>query len=173
MRHELEPAAERRENGEHADRDEHRPRPLAEAPVLVEVLLHERARLAREDEEPEAERVEAGERARRRCRTAQKTQPYHSPCWPSAPAEAMIGSFEKKPLNGGTPTSASEPARKHHFVNGMSLPSPRMLRMSCSPASAWIDEARPSGRARLEEGVRDAGGTSPFAYAPTPTPMNM
>src|SRR5579862_5517713 len=43
---------------------------------------------------------------------SQKTQPYQVP---SAPAEAMIGSFEKKPLNGGIPTSASAPARKHHF----------------------------------------------------------
>ena len=54
----------------------------------------------------------------------------------------MIGSFEKKPANGGTPTSASAPARKHHFVNGISRPSPRSFRMSCSFASAWI--ARPA-----------------------------
>ena len=50
----------------------------------------------------------------------------------------MIGSFEKKPANGGMPTSASAPARKHHFVNGITLPRPPILRMSCSPASAWI-----------------------------------
>ena len=54
----------------------------------------------------------------------------------------MIGSFEKKPANGGIPTSASAPARKHHFVNGITCPRPRMLRMSCSPESAWI--ARPA-----------------------------
>ena len=54
----------------------------------------------------------------------------------------MIGSFEKKPANGGMPTSASAPARKHHFVNGITFPSPRIFRMSCSFASAWI--ARPA-----------------------------
>ena len=61
VRRPLQPAGEGREHREHADRHEHRPRPLAEAALLVVVLEDERARLAGEDEEPEPERVEAGE----------------------------------------------------------------------------------------------------------------
>ena len=66
----------------------------------------------------------------------------------------MIESFEKKPANGGMPTSASEPIRKTIFVCGISLPMPASLRMSCSPVSAWI--AMPGGEEeqRLEERVR-------------------
>ncbi len=36
------------------------------------------------------------------------------------------------------PTSASEPIRKTIFVYGSRRPAPASLRMSCSPASAWI-----------------------------------
>ena len=56
----------------------------------------------------------------------------------------MIGSFEKKPANGGIPTSASEPIRNTIFVNGISFPTPASLRMSCSPVTAWI--AMPAAR---------------------------
>jgi hypothetical protein len=100
---------------------------------------------------------------------AQKIQPYQVP---SAAVDAMIESFEKKPLKGGIPTSASAPARKHHFVNGISRPSPRICRMSCSPASAWI--ARP---AVMKSSALKKAWVSrwniPFAYAPTPAPRNM
>ena len=84
----------------------------------------------------------------------------------------MIESFEKKPANGGTPTSASEPARKSHFVCGISFPIPASLRMSCSPASAWI--ARPA--ARKSSALKNAcvsRWNMPLEYAPSPAPTNM
>ena len=56
----LHPTADYREDGEHRDRRGHRPRPLAvRRPVVV--LAHERRRLAQEDDEEEAEGVEAGQ----------------------------------------------------------------------------------------------------------------
>ena len=73
---------------------------------------------------------------------AQKIQPYQ----PEFIVAAMIESFEKKPANGKMPTSASDAIRNIHFVRGMSAPIPRMLRMSCSPASAWMITPAP-GRA--------------------------
>jgi hypothetical protein len=56
----------------------------------------------------------------------------------------MIGSFEKKPANGGIPTSASEPIRNVIRVLGIRPPTPPIRRMSCSPASAWM--TRPAAR---------------------------
>ena len=50
----------------------------------------------------------------------------------------MIESFEKKPANGGMPTSASEPIRKAVRVCGSTFPSPPIRRMSCSPERAWM-----------------------------------
>jgi hypothetical protein len=56
----------------------------------------------------------------------------------------MIESFEKKPANGGIPTSASEPIRNTVRVCGIERPIPPILRMSCSPVSEWI--SRPAER---------------------------
>ena len=98
----------------------------------------------------------------------QKIQPSQ----PSAIAAAMIESFEKKPANGGMPTSASEPIRNAHFVRGINLPIPPILRMSCSPASAWMT----SPAAMKSSALKNAcviRWNSPFAYAPSPTPRNM
>ena len=36
------------------------------------------------------------------------------------------------------PASEREPTRKATYVNGISRRSPPILRMSCSPASAWM-----------------------------------
>ncbi len=91
---------------------------------------------------------------------------------PSAAADATIESFEKKPLKGGIPTSASAPARKHHFVNGISFPTPRSLRMSCSFATAWITSPAVMNRSALKNACVSRWNI-PLAYAPTPAPRNM
>ena len=84
----------------------------------------------------------------------------------------MIESLEKKPLNGGRPTSASEPARNAQRVHGISCPMPPILRMSCSPESAWITMPAAMKSSALKKAcvIR---WNMPFAYAPSPAPRNM
>ena len=84
----------------------------------------------------------------------------------------MIESFEKKPENGGIPTSASEPIRKTFRVWGSAFPSPPILRMSCSPVSAWmmIPAARKSSALKKACVIR---WNIAAEYAPTPAPTNM
>ncbi len=53
-------------------------------------------------------------------------------------AAPRICSLEKKPTNGITPTSDSEPMRNDHDVRGSCLSKPPYLRMSCSSFIAWI-----------------------------------
>src|SRR5437764_259023 len=83
------------------------------------------------------------------------------PYQPRSRPAARIESFEKKPANGGMPTSASEPIRKTTLVNVISFPIPASLRMSCSPTSEWIgsqaerDDVR--DRAAGRRGGEDAG----------------
>ena len=67
----------------------------------------------------------------------------------------MIGSLEKKPENGGMPTSASPPTRKATYVFGISLPRPPILRMSCSSIERVDDDAGGEEQERLEERVRE------------------
>ena len=84
----------------------------------------------------------------------------------------MIGSLEKKPENGGMPTRASDPTRKTILVNGISLPMPASLRMSCSPTIAWI--ARPA--AMKSSALKNAcviRWNIAFAYEPRPAATNM
>jgi hypothetical protein len=87
VRRPLEPAGKGREHREDPDRHEHGERALAEASVLVVVLSDEPARLAREDEEPEPEGVDAGEE-----RAGDPAQP-EDPAVPGTERgrEAMIG----------------------------------------------------------------------------------
>jgi len=94
--------------------------------------------------------------------------PYQCAC----SVAAMIASFEKKPANGGTPTSASDPARKAHLVHRIRCPMPRMLRMSCSPESAWM--TMPAAmKSRALKNACVIRWNIPFAYVPIPAPRNM
>ena len=95
-----------------------------------------------------------------------------TPYQPACSAAAMIESFEKKPPNGGMPTSASAPARNAHRVHGMSFPMPPILRMSCSSASAWMTRPAAMKRSALKNACVIRWNI-PFAYAPMPAPRNM
>ena len=50
----------------------------------------------------------------------------------------MIPSFDQKPESGGIPASASAPTRNAACVYGITLRSPPIFRMSCSPARWWM-----------------------------------
>ncbi len=151
---ELDPAADHREHGKNADRDEHRRRPLL--PVMrVVMFAHERAfGFAREDEEVQAERVEAGEE-----RAGERDDPEDD----AVPVGVERGGddrrpalSEKKPANGGTPTSARLPARNAHFVHGMSArrcPLCHLPDVLLAPERV-DDESGGHEEQRLEERVR-------------------
>ncbi len=99
---------------------------------------------------------------------SQKTTPYQWSCR----SAARIGSLEKKPENAGMPTSARAPSRNAHFVSGITFPTPRSFRMSCSSAIAWMTRPAVMNSSALKKAcvIR---WNMPFAYAPTPTAMNM
>ncbi len=98
--------------------------------------------------------------------TVQPVQP------PLARPASMIGSFEKKPENGGIPASASAPIHISTVVQGSQRDMPPMRRMSCSSESAWITTPAP----RNSRALKNAWVTRwnmPAALAPSPTPQNM
>ena len=70
---------------------------------------------------------------------------------PWSSAAARIESFEKKPANGGIPTSASPPIHIASAVSGISLRRPPILRMSCSPPSAWMTMPAPMNSSALKK----------------------
>ena len=51
--------------------------------------------------------------------------------------------MEKKPASPGIPAMASEATNMVQCVTGILFFSPPILRMSCSPESAWITEPEP------------------------------
>ena len=69
---------------------------------------------------------------------------------PAASDEARIESFAKNPESGGIPASASPPISIAHHVFGISFRRPPILRMSCSPASAWMTMPAPRKRSALK-----------------------
>lgn len=50
----------------------------------------------------------------------------------------MIASFEKNPARKGIPVSARLPMMRQEVVNGISLCSPPIFRMSCSSFRLWM-----------------------------------
>ena len=84
----------------------------------------------------------------------------------------MIESFEKNPAKGGMPMSASDPIRKAIFVTGSSRPTPASLRMSCSPARAWMTTPAARKRSALKNACVIRWNIA-FPYAPRPAPRNM
>ena len=76
--------------------------------------------------------------------------PYQCAC----SVAAMIASFEKKPANGGTPTSASEPARNAHFVHGISRADAAHVADVLFARQRVDDDAGRHEEQRLEERVR-------------------
>ena len=56
----------------------------------------------------------------------------------------------KKPENGGTPAMATQAQTMVQNVIGIFLRRPPMLRMSCSPASAWITLPAPRKSSALK-----------------------
>ena len=68
-----------------------------------------------------------------------------------ANANQRISSFEKKPASGGRPAIAAVATAKVANVTGMRFASPPMLRMSCSPPSAWITLPAPRNRQALKK----------------------
>ena len=105
----LHPAADEGEHREDRDRDGHRPRPLAVPMAAVTrfgAFADERRRLAAEDDEEQPEGVDPGQE---RADAGPTTKSGHAVASPLARAAARIASLEKKPANGGMPTSASEP----------------------------------------------------------------
>ena len=97
-----------------------------------------------------------------------KRTPYQWSCR----SAARIGSFEKKPEKAGMPTSARAPTRNAHFVHGISAPTPRSLRMSCSSAIAWMTSPAVMKSSALKKACVMRWNI-PFEKAPTPTAMNM
>lgn len=53
---------------------------------------------------------------------------------------SIIASFEKNPARKGMPASARLPIMRQDEVNGISLWSPPIFRMSCSSFRLWIIE---------------------------------
>ena len=68
-----------------------------------------------------------------------------------AKANHRISSFEKKPASGGMPAMAAVAMAKVQNVTGMRLRKPPILRMSCSPPSAWITLPAPRNRQALKK----------------------
>ena len=135
----------------------------------VEVLPRARGRLAAEDEEQHPERVEAGQE-----RADDPGDEEHVADQPRPRASsARIGSFEKKPENGGIADERERADQEREYVNGMSWRRPPIFRMSCSPASAWMSDAGREEEQRLEERVRQQVEHRRSQYAPMPTPTNM
>ena len=63
---------------------------------------------------------------------------------------ARISSFDQKPENGGTPAIASQPMIMANDVNGSSLRSPPMIRMSWFSPLPWITEPAPRNSVALK-----------------------
>jgi hypothetical protein len=99
---------------------------------------------------------------------AKSTSPYQ----PRSSAPARIESFEKKPENGISPTSASEPIRNIQRVKGISFPSPPIRRMSCSSWTAWMTEPEPRNSRPLKKPWVIRWKIA-AANAPTPSDANM
>ena len=59
---------------------------------------------------------------------------------PFLSAPPSISSLEKKPASGGTPAIATEPMSIVTYVIGILRARPPILRMSCSPSTAWMTE---------------------------------
>lgn len=53
---------------------------------------------------------------------------------------SMIASFEKNPVKNGVPVNARLPIVRQVEVNGSSLNSPPIFRISCSSLRLWIIE---------------------------------
>ena len=68
-----------------------------------------------------------------------------------AKAYQRISSLEKKPASGGMPAIAAVATAKVRKVIGMRRASPPILRMSCSPPSAWITLPAPRKRQALKK----------------------
>ena len=68
-----------------------------------------------------------------------------------AKAYQRISSFEKKPASGGMPAIAAVAIAKVAKVSGIRRARPPILRMSCSPPSAWITLPAPRKRQALKK----------------------
>ena len=67
-----------------------------------------------------------------------------------ANANHRISSFDQKPASGGIPAIADRRDRERPNVTGIFFASPPILRMSCSPESAWITLPAPRNRQALK-----------------------
>ena len=69
---------------------------------------------------------------------------------PLANANHRISSLEKNPASGGMPAMAAVATANVTNVTGMRFASPPILRMSCSPPSAWMTLPAPRNRQALK-----------------------
>ena len=67
-----------------------------------------------------------------------------------AKANQRISSLEKNPASGGMPAIAAVATAKVKKVTGIFRHRPPILRMSCSPPSAWITLPAPRKRQALK-----------------------
>ena len=67
-----------------------------------------------------------------------------------AKAYHRISSFEKNPASGGMPAIAAVAIANVQKVIGIRFARPPILRMSCSPESAWITLPAPRNRQALK-----------------------
>jgi hypothetical protein len=91
---------------------------------------------------------------------------------PFLKAPPRISSLEKKPASGGTPAMAIEPMSIVAYVIGILRARPPILRMSCSPSTAWITEPE-SRKSRPLKKPWLIRWKIAAVHAPTPSEANM